>query len=198
MLSRLLVLLLQVRAPSFTCRWVLTMDLSCTRERGQKSRRRKVRVISSSTWFTTDGYCLEFQGRDLMLRSPPISCRLWINQMKHKLLYCKYSPIRLQATADVNWNHITLATGRDTCDYSCSRQHLGDWSFIHGGTSASISVQVCVTEVDFLRSLSTLFTLPRTRGDILSVYAPFLLPLSSWPISISGAARMPAGEASAR
>lgn len=110
---------------SFTCRWLLNMYLPCTRERGQKVRRRKVGVISSSTWFATDGYCLEFQGRDLMLCSPSISCRLWINQMKHKLLYCKYSPIRLQATANVNWNHITSATGRDTCDYSCSRELFG-------------------------------------------------------------------------
>lgn len=31
------------------------------------------RVRSSWTWFTTDGYCLEFQGRDLMLRPPSIS-----------------------------------------------------------------------------------------------------------------------------
>lgn len=130
MLIRLLLLLLQVRAPPFTCRWLLNMYLPCTRERGQKVRRRKVGVISSSTWFATDGYCLEFQGRDLMLCSPSISCRLWINQMKHKLLYCKYSnpnsnPIRLQATANVNWNHITSATGRDTCDYSCSRELFG-------------------------------------------------------------------------
>lgn len=185
-------------APSFTCRWLLNMSLPCTRKRGQKVEGGKFRVISGLTRFATDGYCLEFQGRDLMLRSPSISCRLWINQMKHKLLYCKYSHIRLQATVNVNWNHITSATGRDTCDYSCSREHLGDWSFIHGGTSASISLQVCVTEVDFLHSLSTLFTLLRTRGDILSVYAPFLLPVSSQPISIRGAARVPVGEASAR
>lgn len=112
MLIRLLLLLLQVRAPPFTRRWLLNMYLPLTRERGQKVRRRNVGVMSSSTWFATDGYCLECQGRDLMLCSPSISCRLWINQMKHKLLYCKHSPIRLQATANVNWNHITSATGQ--------------------------------------------------------------------------------------
>lgn len=172
MLWCLLALLSGARAPSFTCRWGSKQGFISHEGMGAKSRKSGVGVISSSTLFTTDGYCLEFQGRDLMLRSPSISCRLWINQVKHKLLYRKYSPIRLQVIVKSDWNHITLATDGDTCDYGCSRQHFGDWSFIHGGTSESISVQVCVTEVDFLLSLSTLFTLTRTRGDILSVCVP--------------------------
>ena len=53
-------------------------------------------------------------------------CRLWINQTKHKPWYCKYSPIRLPTTAPVNRNRITLAIGRDTCDYSCSQQRFGE------------------------------------------------------------------------
>lgn len=52
------------------------------------------------------------------------SCRLWINQTKHKPWYCKYSHIRLPTTAPVNRNQITSAIGRDTCDYSCSQQRL--------------------------------------------------------------------------
>lgn len=39
----------------------------------EKEVRGKARVGSSSTWFTTDGYCLEFQGHDLMLCSLSLS-----------------------------------------------------------------------------------------------------------------------------
>lgn len=53
-------------------------------------------------------------------------CRPWINQTKHKPWYCKYSPIRLPATAPVNRNGITSAIGRGTCDYSCSQQRFGE------------------------------------------------------------------------
>lgn len=49
-----------------------------------------------------------------------------------------------------------------------------------------------------LPSLSTLFTLLLTRGDILSVYALFLLSLPSQPTRVAGAVRMSAGEASDR
>lgn len=53
--------------------------LSCQGEPGERGPRKKevreeMQVCDSSwTWFTTDGYCLEFQGHDLMLRSPSIS-----------------------------------------------------------------------------------------------------------------------------
>lgn len=38
-------------------------------EREREEVRRKARFGSSSMWFTTDGYCLEFQGHDLTLRA---------------------------------------------------------------------------------------------------------------------------------
>ncbi len=69
--------LLQVRVSHvwvcFSTCYLVKENKGREEEEKKGSEKGKAGFESGATRFTTDGYCLEFQGHDLMLRSPSIS-----------------------------------------------------------------------------------------------------------------------------